>query len=62
MGTAVASGDTLFVSTHGSTEPSMPAFDTYLEKYDKDKDRRLSLAEVHRRQRDGRAFRLGRRR
>ena len=45
MGTAVASGDTLFVSTAGSTEPSMPAFDTYLEKYDKDKDRRLSLQE-----------------
>ena len=45
MGTAVASGDTLFVSTVGSTEPSMPAFDTYLAKYDKDKDRRLSLQE-----------------
>lgn len=45
MGTAVASGDTLFVSTVGSTEPSMPVFETYLEKYDKDKDGRLSLQE-----------------
>ena len=45
MGTAVASGDTLFVSTVGSTEPSLPAFDTFLEKYDQDKDRRLSRQE-----------------
>ena len=45
MGTAVTSGDTLFVSSVGSTEPSMPVFETYLEKYDKDKDRRLSLQE-----------------
>ena len=45
MGTVVAGGDTLFLSTTGSTEPSMPAFETFLEKYDKDKDRRLSLQE-----------------
>ena len=45
MGTAVASGDVLFVSTSGSTEPSMPAFDSYLAKYDKDNDRRLSVQE-----------------
>ena len=45
MGTAVASGDTLVVSTTGSTEPSMPGFDSYLAKYDKDKDGRLSAQE-----------------
>lgn len=45
MGTAVASGNVLFVSTTGSTEPSMPGFDSYLVKYDKDKDRRLSVRE-----------------
>ena len=45
MGTPVASGDTLFVSTVGSTEPSLPAFDTYLEKLDTNKDRRLSAQE-----------------
>jgi outer membrane protein assembly factor BamB len=45
MGTAVASGDTLFVSTAGSTEPFLPAFATVLEKYDKDKDGRLSHQE-----------------
>jgi outer membrane protein assembly factor BamB len=45
MGTAVASGDTLFVSTVGSTEPSMPTMDGYLQKYDKDKDGRLSVQE-----------------
>ena len=45
MGTAVVSGDTLILSSTGSTEPSMPAFDSYLEKYDKDKDRRLSRQE-----------------
>lgn len=46
MGTAVASGDLLFVSSSGSTEPSMPAFDSYLVKYDKDDDRRLSVQEL----------------
>ena len=45
MGTPVASGDTLFISTSGSTELSLPAFDTYLERLDTNKDRRLSARE-----------------
>jgi outer membrane protein assembly factor BamB len=45
MGTPVASGDTVFVSTNGSTEPSLPPFDTYLQKLDTNKDRRLSAKE-----------------
>lgn len=45
MGTAVASGDTLFVSTMGSSEPMLPTFDSFLEKYDTNKDRRLSNPE-----------------
>lgn len=45
MGTVVATGDTLFLSTIGSTQPSLPVFDTNLEKYDKDKDGRLSRQE-----------------
>lgn len=45
MGTPVASGDTLFVSTLGSTEPALPAFAGYLEKLDTNKDRRLSARE-----------------
>ena len=45
MGTVVASGDTLFLSTVGSTQPSLPVFDMNLEKYDKDKDGRLSRQE-----------------
>ena len=43
--TPVASGDTLYVSTVGSTEPSLPTFDSVLDKYDTNKDRRLSHAE-----------------
>ncbi len=35
LGTAVASGDTLFVSTLSSSEPSMPTFDAALQQYDK---------------------------
>ena len=46
MGTAVASGDTIFISTSGSTEPSLPPFDTYLQKLDTNKDRRLSPPEL----------------
>jgi len=42
MGTPVISGDTLVVSTLGSTEPALPAFDSYLQKLDTNKDRRLS--------------------
>lgn len=45
MGTAVANGETLFVSTAGSSEPFLPAFDTVLPKYDTDKDGRLSPQE-----------------
>lgn len=45
MGTPVVRGDTLFVSTLGSTEPSLPAFDSYLQKLDTNKDRRLSARE-----------------
>jgi len=45
MGTVVASGDTLFLSTAGSAEPSLPSFASYLERLDKNKDRRLSAQE-----------------
>ena len=45
MGTPVVSGDTLFVSTLGSTDPALPPFDSYLEKLDTNKDRRLSERE-----------------
>lgn len=45
MGTPVAQGDTLLISTLGSNEPSLPTFASTLAKYDKDKDERLSLAE-----------------
>ena len=45
MGTPVVSGDTLVVSTSGSTEPALPSFDSYLQNLDKNKDRRLSSAE-----------------
>jgi outer membrane protein assembly factor BamB len=45
MGTVVASGDTLLLSTSGSTEPSMPAFDAILQKLDASKDGRLSHEE-----------------
>ena len=46
MGTVVASGDTLFVSTAGSTDPGLPPFEGYLQKYDTNKDRRLSSSEL----------------
>jgi outer membrane protein assembly factor BamB len=45
MGTPVAQGDTLMVSTLGSNEPMMPTFASMLSKYDKDKDGRLSVSE-----------------
>jgi outer membrane protein assembly factor BamB len=45
MGTVVAHGDTLLVSTQGSIEPWLPTFAAILEKYDKDKDGRLSQPE-----------------
>ena len=45
MGTPIAHGDTLLISTLGSNEPSLPTFASVLAKYDTDKDGRLSLEE-----------------
>jgi outer membrane protein assembly factor BamB len=45
LGTAVASGETLFVSTLSSSEPLMPTFGAVLQQYDKNTDHRLSLQE-----------------
>ena len=45
LGTPVAQGDTILVSTAGSEEPMLPAFDTVLAQYDKDHDGRLSFEE-----------------
>jgi outer membrane protein assembly factor BamB len=45
LGTPVAHGDTLMVSTLGSNEPAMPTFAAMLSQYDKDKDGRLSFPE-----------------
>jgi outer membrane protein assembly factor BamB len=45
MGTPLARGAAILVSTLGSNEPGMPQFDSMLAKYDKDKDGRLSLEE-----------------
>jgi hypothetical protein len=45
MGTPLAEGDTLMISTEGSNEPYLPVFASVLTQYDKDKDGRLSLAE-----------------
>jgi outer membrane protein assembly factor BamB len=45
LGTPLALGDALLVSTQGANEPWMPTFESMLEKYDKDKDSRLSRAE-----------------
>jgi outer membrane protein assembly factor BamB len=45
MGTVVTSGDTLFLATLSSPDPFLPAFDTTLQKYDTDKDGRVSNQE-----------------
>jgi outer membrane protein assembly factor BamB len=45
MGTALTSGDTVFVTTMGTSEPWMPTFEATLEKLDKDKDKQLSPQE-----------------
>ena len=45
LGTPLANGDTLMISTLGSNEPSMPTFAPMLSKYDKDNDGRLSFQE-----------------
>ena len=48
LGTPLAQGDTLMISTLGSNEPSMPTFAAVLSQYDKDKDGRLVIAGVSR--------------
>jgi hypothetical protein len=45
LGTPVATGSTLFVSTLSSSEPMIPAFASVLTMYDKDHDGRLSQDE-----------------
>jgi outer membrane protein assembly factor BamB len=45
VGTPVASGDNIVVSTESTSEPWMPTFEATLDKYDKDKDGRLSKEE-----------------
>jgi outer membrane protein assembly factor BamB len=45
MGTPLAHGDTLMISTLGSNEPGLPTFASVLAKYDKDQDGRLSHEE-----------------
>ena len=45
LGTPIAHGETVMISTLGSTEPSMPAFASVREQYDQDKDGRLSQPE-----------------
>jgi outer membrane protein assembly factor BamB len=45
LGTPVATGDTLLVSTLSTSEPWMPAFEPTLATYDKDKDGRVSRQE-----------------
>jgi EF hand len=45
LGTPVAAGSTLLVSTLSSNEPSMPTFESMLAMYDKDHDQRLSHEE-----------------
>ncbi len=45
LGTPIASGDTVLISTLAATEPWMPEFGATIEKYDQNKDGRLSEAE-----------------
>jgi outer membrane protein assembly factor BamB len=45
LGTPVAQGDTLMISTLGSNEPELMSFASALSKYDKDKDSRLTQEE-----------------
>jgi outer membrane protein assembly factor BamB len=45
LGTPVASGDTVLISTLAGTEPWMPEFGAMIEKYDQNKDGRLSEPE-----------------
>ena len=46
MGVVLAQGDTVFVSTAGSNEPGLPQWVSALGQYDKDKDGRISRAEL----------------
>ncbi|MEO6221970.1 MAG: PQQ-binding-like beta-propeller repeat protein [Vicinamibacterales bacterium] len=46
MGVALAQGDTLWLSTLASNEPGLPQWTTSLAQYDKDKDGRISMAEL----------------
>ncbi|HEU4391656.1 MAG TPA: PQQ-binding-like beta-propeller repeat protein [Blastocatellia bacterium] len=48
LGTPLASGDAVMISTLGSNEPWMPTFASVVSQYDKDKDGRLSLEEFRR--------------
>ena len=45
IATPIASGDTLLISTLAGTEPWMPEFGATIEKYDQNKDGRLSETE-----------------
>ncbi|MGH9874886.1 MAG: PQQ-binding-like beta-propeller repeat protein [Pyrinomonadaceae bacterium] len=45
LGTPLAHGDTLMISTLGSNEPYMPTFAAVLSQYDKDNDGRMSFEE-----------------
>lgn len=45
IGTPIASGDTVLISTLAATEPWMPEFGATIEKYDQNKDGRLSEPE-----------------
>ena len=45
ISTPLADGGRILVCTAGSTEPYVPTYDTTLEKYDRNKDRKLTEAE-----------------
>ena len=61
IGTPVESGESVLISTLAATEPWMPEFGPMLEKYDGNKDGRLSERGVQGRPRSRRALRLARR-
>jgi len=46
MGVALAQGDTVWLSTLASNEPGLPQWATSLAQYDKDRDGRISVAEL----------------
>jgi outer membrane protein assembly factor BamB len=45
LGVPLTLGDAIFINTRGTTEPYLPPLETALEKYDKNKDKRISSAE-----------------